>query len=275
MASRNQLDHTVINVKATMPAAAATFTALGFTLTAQGRHTLGSINHLMMFGTDYMELLGIPEGEPHQRPDLTGAPVGINGIVFKTTDVDAQFKHLEACGMAGDPPRAFSRPVDLGDSKPDAKFRTVTVRADVFPGGRVYYCEHGTPELVWRPEWQRHANRVVKMPEFVTVSEAAQEEAAKFAQLLGGAAAGGTVAFDGGKLSVLTPAQYQARFGDLASDMNGRKGIFGAMVCACDDIGPIKRILAAPPAGMRARETAGGVVVRIDALDSVLEFVPA
>ena len=24
--------------------------------------------------------------------------------------------------------------------------------------GRVYFCEHLTPELVWRPEWQSHPN---------------------------------------------------------------------------------------------------------------------
>jgi hypothetical protein len=275
MASKNQLDHTVINVKAAMPLAAATFKALGFTLTPQGRHSLGSINHLMMFGTDYMELLGIPEGEPHQRPDLASAPTGINGIVFKTGNVDDVFAHLQANGMAGDPPRAFTRPVDLGDSKPEASFRTVTVRADVFPGGRVYYCEHGTPELVWRPEWQSHANRVVKMPEFVTVSENAGEEVAKFATLLGGEAAGGSVTFDGGKVSVLSPDQYRARYGDLASAMSGRPAIFGAMVCACDDMGPIKKILASPPEGVRAQTGANGIVARVDALDSVLEFVPA
>ncbi len=275
MVSKNKLDHTVINVKAAMPAAAATFAALGFTLTPQGRHSLGSINHLMMFGTDYLELLGIPDNEPHQRPDLTGAPVGINGIVFKTTDVDEVFGHLEANGMAGDPPRAFSRPVDLGDAKPDARFRTVTVRADVFPGGRVYYCEHGTPELVWRPEWQSHANRVVCMPEFVTVSETAEREAQQFATLLGGEAADGEVAFDGGKLSVLSPDAYRARYGDLASAMNGRAAIFGAMVFACDGLGPIREILEAPLDGVAARPTDNGIVVRVDTLDTVLEFVAA
>ena len=57
------LDHVVVNVRERMDDAAALYRRLGFALTPLGRHTLGSINHLAMFGTDYMELLGVPPGE--------------------------------------------------------------------------------------------------------------------------------------------------------------------------------------------------------------------
>ena len=50
----NYLDHVVINVKDDMDLAQLVFSNLGFTLTPRGYHTLGSINHLMMFGSDYM-----------------------------------------------------------------------------------------------------------------------------------------------------------------------------------------------------------------------------
>ena len=82
----NYLDHVVINVKDDMDLAQLVFSNLGFTLTPRGYHTLGSINHLMMFGSDYMELIGFPEhgvaNNPNARPDLTTAPFGINGLVF-------------------------------------------------------------------------------------------------------------------------------------------------------------------------------------------------
>ena len=55
------LDHVVINVKDDMDVAQSVFSKLGFTTTPRGYHTLGSINHLMMFGTDYMELIGFPK----------------------------------------------------------------------------------------------------------------------------------------------------------------------------------------------------------------------
>ncbi|MBT7732591.1 MAG: VOC family protein, partial [Rhodospirillaceae bacterium] len=57
-----RLDHVVINVRADMDVAEATFRDLDFTVTPRGYHTLGSINHLMIFETDYLELIGIPEG---------------------------------------------------------------------------------------------------------------------------------------------------------------------------------------------------------------------
>jgi len=55
------LDHAVIRV-ADLDRAAADFTRLGFTLTPRGRHSLGTENHCMMFGFDYLELLWVPPG---------------------------------------------------------------------------------------------------------------------------------------------------------------------------------------------------------------------
>ena len=54
MAEVAQLDHTVINVQFDMDRAEGLFRDLGFTLTPRGYHSLGSIKHLMMFGTDYL-----------------------------------------------------------------------------------------------------------------------------------------------------------------------------------------------------------------------------
>ena len=47
------LDHVVINARDNMDHAADVYRRLGFTLTERGYHSLGSMNHLAMFGTDY------------------------------------------------------------------------------------------------------------------------------------------------------------------------------------------------------------------------------
>jgi hypothetical protein len=270
MVSANRLDHTVINVGSNIDSAEVLFDNLGFTLTERGYHSTGSFNHLMMFGTDYLELLGVPEDGKHQRPDIAGAPLGINGLVFKTIDADATYAHLQSVGMDGDPPKAFSRPVDLDGDTKDAKFRTVTVRPDVFSAGRVYFCEHGTPELVWRPEWQSHANGTSSMPEFVTVSRSPAQEAEAFAKLLGGAVANNAVTFDGGALSVLSVDQYRERYGDLASSMGGRASIFGALVFKTDNRAQLADLATD---GIRVQGMSGRTLVRVDAFDAVLEFV--
>ena len=276
MAALERLDHTVINVGLEMDAAETRFAQLGFTLTPRGHHTLGSINHLMMFATDYLELIGLPADKPHTRPDLAGAPKGINGLVFKTENVDETFAHLQALGLAGSPPNAFSRPVALPEGTFDASFRTVHVRPDVFPGGRVYFCEHGTPELVWRPEWQRHANGARAIPEFVVVAEDQAGQAEAFSRLLRSEIAGDErtahVAYDGGRVSVLTPMAYAERFGALASPLRGRAAVFGALVLRTGGLDAVRGLLAELPELPRLDE-AHRVAVREPGFDAVLEFV--
>ena len=73
-----QLDHAVINVQYQMDQAEGSFKDLGFHLTDRGYHSLGSINHLMMFTTDYIELIGLPEasqGDSSGRPDIANSAV--------------------------------------------------------------------------------------------------------------------------------------------------------------------------------------------------------
>ncbi|MBT3373223.1 MAG: VOC family protein [Rhodospirillaceae bacterium] len=271
MTERARLDHTVINVQFEMDKAQGQFGELGFFLTDRGYHTLGSINHLMMFGTDYLELLGLPPGAENPRKDIAEAPVGINGLVFKTTDADATFAHMQALGIAGDPPKSFSRPVKLPEGEKDAAFRTVTVRPGVFPGGRVYFCEHHTPDLVWRPEWQSHGNGIQAIPEFVIASNDHAGEAETFAKLLHSDVSGSgdslSVAITDAQITVMTPAAYAERYGALASPMAGRSSIFGALVFRTDSLDKIRA------AASNTIDEAKRVVVRVSDFDAVLEFV--
>jgi hypothetical protein len=276
MSAPKQFDHFVVNVRLDMDGAERTFRELGFTLTPRGYHTLGSINHLMMFGTDYLELIGMPEGSAVKRPELVDAPVGLNGLVFKSADVDETFAELQALSMAGDPPKAFSRPVEVAGGAQDAKFRTVAARTGVFPAGRVYFCEHGTPELVWRPEWQAHANGATGMAEFVVVSTQAGEEAANYASLIGTEARPDDgcwrISAVTGDLAVMTPEAYGARFGDLALPMAGRSSMFGAAILSTSGADGIERVLqnmASPP---RTLALDDGVALQVPGYDTLLVF---
>lgn len=282
MSDAAELDHIVINVRTEMDQAEPLFSEVGFTQTPRGYHTLGSINHLMMFGTDYLELIGVPAESQSERPDVANSDYGLNGLVFKSNNVDETFEHLKAVGMAGDPPKAFSRPVTLDGKTQDAKFRTVTVRADVFPGRRVYFCEHGTPELVWRPEWQTHANGVTSMREMVVVSAAPAEEAERFARLTKSTTAGDdvngyAVPLTGkARLSVLSPQAYAQRFGELALPFSGGDAIFGALVLASDNVAAAAELARASAAAQTVTDgLPDAVCLRIGAFDSVLAFVKA
>ena len=78
------LDHVAINVKESMDESYQLFSELGFTLTPRGYHSLGSINHSMVFKNDYLELIGTPKGKPITRVELKKAEIGINGLVFRS-----------------------------------------------------------------------------------------------------------------------------------------------------------------------------------------------
>jgi Glyoxalase-like domain len=281
MPAQARFDHAVINTRFELQRAAGAFGRLGFQLTAQGRHSMGSINHLIMFATDYLELIGLPPGMDPPLAYIAEAPPGINGLVFKTADADADFAHLQALGMAGDAPRAFTRPVRLPAGEAPARFRTVQVRPGIFPGGRVYFCEHGTPELVWRPEWQSHPNGAAAIAEFVIASQQHQREAEQFAALLRAPVAplpggqGASVAVAGGRITLLAPAAYAQRYGKLASPLAGRTSLFGALVLRTPDLPALREALRAPGPGVALEEHGGRIVVRESAFDAVLEFSAA
>ena len=155
------LDHVVINARDDMDRAADIYTRLGFTLTERGYHSLGSTNHLAMFGTDYLELIAVPKGATTGRLDLLTFPFGLNGLVFGSEDSAITYGALSKAGVPVEPPVEFTRPVKVDGKERDARFRTVRMKAGVVPYGRVYYCHHFTRDLVWRDEWRHHANGVV------------------------------------------------------------------------------------------------------------------
>lgn len=272
-----QLDHAVINARFELDRAEAIYGELGFSLTGRGYHSLGSINHLMMFGDNFLELIGLPPGGTHQRPQIANAPLGINGLVLKTRDAASVYSHLRNLRMDGDPPMAFSRPVKLPDGEFSARFKTVTVRPDVFSGGRVYFCEHGTPRLVWRPEWQSHRNGVTAISEFVVVSERLGDEAENFAKLLNSTVEGNSealgVPLSGSRITLLSPNSYLERYGDLASPMAGRASIFGAVVLKTGGLDAVREVIGQATCPIAVIDEPDRLAIRDTTFDAVLEFV--
>ncbi|NDL61680.1 VOC family protein [Acerihabitans arboris] len=162
------VDHAVINVADQLDETRELFGHLGFQLTPRGHHSLGSSNHLAIFGENYVELLGYETANADKRRELWTAPLGLAGLVWKTTDADEVYRRLRSVGLAGDPPASFFRPVALSDgSRPEARFRTVRLAAERVNNGRSFFCQHDTPELVWRPEWRVHPNGVTNIIGFV------------------------------------------------------------------------------------------------------------
>jgi hypothetical protein len=227
------LDHVVIDVRDHIDDAMRCFAALGFQLTPRGHHTLGSVNHLAMFATDYLELLGFGE-DGATRTELARFPAGLNGLVFKTTDADLVHREAEAAGLPVLPVQSFSRPVTLDGATRDARFRTTRLDPDRIAIGRVYFCEHLTPDLVWRPEWQTHPNGACAISRVVVATADPQQTAVLFRDLFGGKAIAernGRHVLTAGtaEVELVPPNMLVAEFAEAAADPAGRAEYMAAL----------------------------------------------
>ncbi len=201
-----KLDHLVINTGLGMDAAARIFADLGFQLTPRGHHSLGSINHLMMDPQSYLELVGVP-ATGKQRQEVLDSPIGLSGLVFATDDAQATHDRLCDAGFAPQPPILLERPVTIDGGEHMARFHNVRMTAAEFPAGRVYFCQHLTPDLVWRDDWLRHPNGFCGLTAMTISSPDPHAEARRYAALAGGSTApdgaGWTVTGDGFALRLI------------------------------------------------------------------------
>jgi hypothetical protein len=228
------LDHVVINVRDRIDEGADTYRRLGFTLTPRGYHTLGSMNHLAMFGTDYLELIAAPPGDT-QRPEIMEAQEGLNGLVFGTDDSAATYAAMLEAGVPVLPPGEFSRPVALPGGTRDAVFRTVRLAPGTVAAGRLYFCHHFTRDLVWRDEWRHHANGATGVVRAVIAAVDPSELGALFGRMFGPDAlrptAGGVALTVGvSRFDIVTLETLQLEYGELAPAAGGRESFMAALV---------------------------------------------
>ena len=227
------LDHVVIDVRDRMDEAARIFAALGFHADA-ARPSHARLDEPSDDVRDRLPGTARLRDGGATRPELAPFPVGLNGLVFKTADADAVHAHAAGAGLPILPVQSFSRPVDLDGDRQDARFRTTRLDPGKIAMGRVYFCEHLTPELVWRPEWQAHPNGARAIARVVVATGEPRRTASLFAALFGPdgvAEADGKCVIGAGaaRVELATPAAIAAEFGDAAADPAGRSEYIAAV----------------------------------------------
>ncbi len=272
------LDHVVINARDDMDRAADTYRRLGFTLTERGYHSLGSMNHLAMFGTDYLELIAVPKGATTGRLDLLTFPFGLNGLVFGSEDSAITYGELTKAGVPIEAPVEFTRPVKVGDKEHDARFRTVRMKAGVVPYGRVYYCHHFTRDLVWRDEWRHHANGVVAVARALIVEPDPATGAKLYADMFGADSVrdikgGKAVAVGNSRFDIVTEAELRAQFGDAVPDAEGRPAYMAGLTFRTVSVAKAARALQAGNISGVVQSEGRLVVPAKQASNAVLEFI--
>jgi catechol 2,3-dioxygenase-like lactoylglutathione lyase family enzyme len=163
------VDHAVILVR-DLDRARETYRRMGFTLTPRGFHSLGSQNHCIMFGRDYLELMALPKPHPAFAyfSEFLARREGVGAIALASGDAAAARAGLLRAGVAAEAPLALSRPVqDLGE----ARFTLVQLPPAQTPGFRAFVCQHHTRDIVWRPEYQSHPIGAERIADIIVAAD--------------------------------------------------------------------------------------------------------
>lgn len=178
-------DHAVLNLHYDLDIGEKLFRALGFYVTPRNYHTLGSMNNLIVFGANYLELIGLDPSNPNPRKELLDWPVGLNGLVYGSDDIDATATRLRAAKLPVLEPKSFSRKVVIEGVADEARFRTVHLDPGYFAAARLYFCEHQTPQLVWHRAFMAHPNSARSLKRITIVADDCDAQAQSLTRVLG------------------------------------------------------------------------------------------
>ncbi|MDQ2927532.1 MAG: VOC family protein [Pseudomonadota bacterium] len=275
LASLEGLDHVVVMVR-DLDAAADRWRALGFTLSPRGTHSahLGTGNYTIMFGTDYVELLGVLADTPLNMPSrefLRRRGEGIERAAFTTRDAAEGVAALRARDIEATGPIEFSRPVDLPNGgHGEAAFSVFHWPVEKRPADmRIFACQHRTRHTVWITELQSHANTTTGIVRLEIVTPKPAEAAAQLAELIEGEVQpindGVSVptAPGRGEFVFMTADAFSARHPSLHGAKLPDEGV-AALVCRVADLDAAARGVG--PDGTR---TANAVTVAADRANGV------
>ncbi len=154
------LDHCII-ATANLEVAQNTYAHLGFTISKRGRHIgWGTANYCIMFGPDYIELLGIVDPEQYTAglEDFLKNREGLIKIVSRSDKIETTKKHLQNMHFHPGEIKDLGRILEMPEGDVTPRFKLLHLPESDTADFSTFICQHLTPELVWRDEWMQHEN---------------------------------------------------------------------------------------------------------------------
>lgn len=155
------IDHVIVAVR-DLERARTGWTRLGFTPTPRGRHVgQGTANYCLMFGRDYLELLGFaePDDESERLKRFLTQREGPMRVAFAPAGtVEEAALAMNALGLHPGETRALGRMLELPEGAIEPRFALLSLPPDETPALDCFVCGHLSPDLVRRPEWLAHPN---------------------------------------------------------------------------------------------------------------------
>ena len=217
------LDH-VGYFLADLEGAAARFERLGFTVSPVNIHyndadgelvRSGTANRLIVFEAGYIEALGQVADTP-LGAELAAGVARYEGLHLIAL-AHGRVEEHDAGGTDMRPTVFLRRPLE------DGRIVRATVRratAEAMPEGRVQLLTHETPELIWLPGMDRHANAARALTGYLQIVADPEEATGRYARFAGRPARrSGSVfeiALDRGRFALAGPDALGALLPDAA-----------------------------------------------------------
>lgn len=249
--TERQIDH-IVHAVADLDAAAATYEAMGFTLTPRAQHAWGTANRLIQFpDKSFIEVLEIerpeliPEHGMKETPprfsfgaytrDFLADGEGLSMLVLSGDDSRADAARFAEAGLGGYAPFDFERQARQPDgSEVTVAFSLAFATSQEMPRAAGFTCHNRFPQNFWKPQYQQHANGAEGLAEVVMVSAEPGEQRPFFESFTGVEATaeenGLAFALGPHRLSVMTPQSYAARFGQPAPSLEQGARFAGLVV---------------------------------------------
>ncbi len=174
--------------------------AMGFNMTAIGKHPWGTSTSLAMFNGCLLEIMGIyddtlidevPAGEfrfgRHVHAHLMQRE-GIALTALHSTDSEADAHQAQKAGFPPAGHLEFGRDITLPDGRQDRTRTTLALLPDErWPRLSFFLCQQHRPELIYVPQWLAHPNSVHGICGITILAERDSQDALleKFSALYG------------------------------------------------------------------------------------------
>ncbi len=271
------VDHIVLPVE-DLDIARCRLASLGFAVAPDARHPFGTENACVFFANrTYLEPLAVAnrmevEGNARAgmvflrryqayrfRHGLEGAAM----IAFSTDDANADRARFDAAGFSGGPVFPFERKSATSNGETTVGVRLAFGLDEMAPDFTPFCCQHINTESFWAPDRTCHPNGAAGIDEVILT----EENPSDFQYLLQAAtdmrddrASSFGLHFDlpKARVSMLSPAGYEALFGEVAPNVGRGPRIAAFAVAVADLAGTVAHLQAGDVAFHRR---SGAVIV--------------
>jgi len=147
----------------------------------------GTVNRLITPALGYLEFLGSRGDTPlaHQHKAQLSRYEGLHLMAFAASNVPAEAPRLREKGFEPLKPVDMRRmTLTARGIEEEARFSVLRVPPKVMPEGRIQWCGHFTPELVWEPGETDQPNAVDALSGVLWVVEDLEEATERFAKFV-------------------------------------------------------------------------------------------